>query len=334
MADDGKKKFSIDMKINPYGEFKGEKAPDWFDARPKLTKLVTEIEVKRSMELDPRKWKQKDLEQGVYAMARYELKVFATALNSMQKTIDGVIPPKDQKKRKFSDTKGETKEETKALSDVEKKVSSLWKKVSQKISDKVSLALDDVEADKGDNQKSLAAGKAAIKQFESIDMGKLFAEPLDDVAEAFTHMTKAMRKGAQAEQVFPAGLKRVNAIVAAYEKNGKNAGKIAHMFVQQGKKITKDKNSDPELQAFGKLVEKGDVADRLDKLVSNVDAMSKDFDNLVTFLTKGQGDVAVVASRGSKFVKDHASKRGSARDAENAMVKLVKEFRKIEKKLK
>ena len=78
MAEDGKKPISVEMKISPFRETKSKKAPEWFAARPKLVALFKDIPVKRTMKLDPRKWKKKVLEDGaiqLHAMNWHSLRM-------------------------------------------------------------------------------------------------------------------------------------------------------------------------------------------------------------------------------------------------------------------
>lgn len=336
MADDGKAKISVDVKINPFGEFKGSQAPEWFAARPKLVKIVAPIPVKRMMMLDPRKWKKKTIEDGVYAVARYELALFATALNGMQKDIDKAIPPKERKKKKFTaNTKDESKEEGTALSNAEKKVTSLWKKISKQIEDKVSLALDEVESDKGDNKKALAAGKQALKIFERIETKDLFAKPVLRVQSVMNTLASFLaRNSDQSDEGFKAALRAMRDIESDYEYTAKSTSKVAKMFLAIGEKIGKDAKADPALQNFGKSIAKSDVKKSLETMTRNISEVGKDIDALVNFLAKGEGDAIAVKQRASKFKAEHDKKKGSAAAATAAMRKLSVEFKKIEKKLK
>ncbi len=337
MADDGKKTIVVDVTINPFGEFKGSQAPEWFKARPKLVSIVKDIKVKRSMELDPRKWKKKVLVDGVYAVARYDLALFATALNGMQKDIDKAIPPKEQKKNKFkANDKTETKEVGAALSNAEAKVTKLWKKISKSIDDKVSLALDEVESDKGDNKKAIAAGKQALKLLSRLDPTELFSWPLTRVGSVMDGLASDLKDGrGDKDKDFDAALKALRDIENDFEFNAKNMAKIAKMFLAVGEKVSKDKDADPELQSFGEeLTTKGEMKSNLQMLDKNVNDMGKDLDVLVNFVAKGKATSEEVKTKGKKFGSDHKSKVGSATKAVAAIDKLADKFKKIERKLK
>lgn len=337
MADDNKKVFAIDVTINPFAEFQKKEPPAWFVARPKLRNIVKDIKVSRSMKLDARKWRKKTLEDGVYAVARYDLQLFSTALTSMQKDIDKAIEPKERKKFKFkSNTKDESKELGNALSAAETKVKTLWKKVEKNINDKVSLALDEVESDKGDNKKAIAAGKQAIKIFDRIETKDLFANPVNDVTLTMKKLALELGKGnADPDDLYNAALRELRDIESDYEFTAKSTGKVAKMFLTLAEKIANDKNADSELQAFGNhITKKSDVKSSLETMTKNIKDLGQDLDKLVNFVAKKDADAKTVASKAAKFKGDHEKKKGSATAATTAMRKMADQFKKIEKKLK
>lgn len=343
MADDNKKDFAIDVTINPYGECKKSEPPAWFAARPKLTGIIQDIKVKRTMKLDARKWKKKDLESGVYAVAKYDLALFSTALTSMEKDIDKVfLANKEKAKAKrdakfYKNTKDDTKEEAAALTAAEKRVTALWKKVSKSIDDKVSLALDEVEADKGDNKKAIAVGKQAIKVFDNISTKELFADPIQRVLSTLKMLAIQVGKAKEGEdkdQYFKSALRDLRDIESDYELTAKSTSKVAKMFIALGDKLSKDKNADGEIQKFGESLVKGNMKSNLTTLTKNVKDLGKDMDMLVNFIAKGDHDASTISSKASKFKNDHDKKKGSANAVTAEMRKLATEFKKIEKKLK
>lgn len=81
-------------------------------------------------------------------------------MSSFNKEIDKAIPPKDRKGEKFGpNSKDETKDQKDKLDSVAKSVAAFWKKVPEKIEDKVDLVLDDVESGMGDNNAKPMHGK-------------------------------------------------------------------------------------------------------------------------------------------------------------------------------
>ncbi len=341
MAGDTKKDFSIDVTINPYGECKKSEPPAWFAARPKLTSIIAAIQVKRSMKLDSRKWKLKVLEDGVYAVAKYDLALFSTALTSMEKDIDKVYNANKTKAKQkrdakfFRNTKEETKEETVALSTAEKRVTALWKKISKSIDDKVSLALDEVEADKGDNKKAIAAGKQALKIFDRVDTKELFAIPITDVLSTLKRLSTTVGKpDSDKDDAFKFALRDLRAIESDYDLTAKSTGKVAKMFSALAEKMSKDKNADAELQNFGKMITKGNLKSELTQLNKSIKDLGKDIDMIVNFVAKGDHEMKDINAKASKFKSDHSSKKGSAKAITAQMRKLGTEFKKIERKLK
>ncbi len=341
MADDHKKDFAIDVTINPYGECKKSEPPAWFEARPKLTKLVTDIQVKRTLKLDARKWKKKDLEDGVYAVAKYHLAMFSTALTTLEKDIDKTFDKKKENAKKkrdakfYRNTKEESKEESAALSTAEKKVTALWKKIEKGITDKVSLALDEVEADKGDNKKAIAVGKQAIKVFDGMATNDVLDKPINDVASTLANLAKDIaNNGGDASAAVQSAGKKLQAIEGEFDKHAKSTGKVAKMFLALGNKMSKDKKSDPELQSFGKTLANGTVKSGLLKLNADIKELGNDISDVVAMVAKGEADAKVIAQRASKFKGQHDKKKATAKDATKAMRKLSDAFKKIEKKLK
>lgn len=341
MADDHKKEFAIDITINPYGECKKSEPPAWFAARENLKKIVKDIPVKRKLKLDARKWKKKDLEDGVYAVAKYHLAMFSTALSTLEKDIDKTIDKKKENAKKkrdakfYRNSKELGKEENAALSAAEKKVTALWKKIDKAINDKISLALDEVEADKGDNKKAIAVGKQAIKIFDGMETNNVLDKPVNDVTSTLADLAKSIAKGGgDASAAVQTAAKKLQAIEGEFDKNAKSTGKVAKMFLALGNKMSKDKNSDPELQTFGKSLSDGTVKTNLLKLNADIKELGTDISDVIAMVAKGETDAKVIAQRATNFKKQHDKKKDAAKDASKAMRKLSDQFKKIEKKLK
>ena len=339
MADDNKKEFSIDVTLNPFAEFnKKGVPPEWFAARPKLTNIVKAIDVKRSMKLDARKWKKKDLENGVYAVARYDLALFSTALKAMEKDIDKAFDKKKDKQKRdtkyYKNTKTETKDETAALSTAEKKVTALWNKVSKSIKDKVSLALDEVAADKGDNKKAIAVGKQALKVFNQVNTADLFANPINDTLAILKRLSTTIGKASNdKDDAFKVALRDLRDVESDYDLTAKSTGKVAKMFLALGDKMSKEKSADAELQKFGESIVK-DAKPNLEELKKNIKDLGKDLDALVNFVAKGDREMKDINAKAAKFKSDHEKKKGSAKATIAKMDNLAKDFKKIERKLK
>ncbi len=325
MADDGKTKIAIDMKLNPFGEFKGAKAPDWFAARPKLMNKVKDIQIKKTMVLDPNKWKKKVIEQGVYAVARFELARFATALNTMEKDIDKAIPPKERKNKKFSsDTKKESKEETAALSNAEQKVTKLWGKIAGLIESKVGDALDEIESDKGDNKKAISRGKAALAKFDKLNIDGIYGKISKDVQTVMTTLGAALKKNPEDTAAFGTAEKGIKACIADFEGDTKTAQDVVKFLLDTGADMKKNKDAAPEMQKVGDLIvsKKGP----LDSLSDTVDAFEKDLNDVLSTVKAGKMSPDQITSRGRKFVSDNSGKDKVIKAAFGEVDKIGKQY--------
>lgn len=340
MADDNKKDISIDVKIDPFGECKKKgEVPPWFAARPKLLGQVNEVQIKDTLKLDTRKWKKKDLEGGVYAIAKYDLAVFSTSLSTIEKEIDKVFDASCGKKKRdakfYKGHKPETKDEAAVLNSAEKKVATLWKKLAKSINDKTSLALEEVANDKGDNKKAIAVGKQALKVFDGVDTESMFAQPITDVLTILKRLGTDLGKGnVDSEDAHKAALRDLRDLEGEYDYVAKSTGKVAKMFIALGEKLTKDKKSDPEIQKFGERITKGKLKSSLETLTGNIKDLGRDIDMIVNFVAKGDHDTKAVMTKASKFKGDHDKKKGSAKAITSEMRVLGAEFKKLEKKLK
>lgn len=306
MAEDGKVKIAIDMKLNPFGEFKGATAPDWFKARPKLMAKVKEIHIKKTMELTP-KWKKQVIEKGVYAVARYELARFATALNTMQKDIDKAIPPKERKNKKFtSDTKKESKEENAALSNAEQKVTKLWGKISGLIQGKVADALDEIEADKGDNKKAIARGKAALAKFKNLQLDGTYETISRVVQGSLKDLADALKKDPEDAKAWTEAEKDLKECKSEFEGDTKTAQDVVKFLLNTGADMKKNKDAAPAMQAVGKTILS--KASSLNKLSSTVDEFGKELADVTSTIKAKKKSADQITSLGRAFYKDNSVK--------------------------
>lgn len=306
MANDGKVKIAIDMKLNPFGEFKGAKAPDWFAARPKLMAKVKELQVKKTMELAP-KWKKKVIEKGVYAVARFELARFATALNAMQKDIDKAIPPKERKNKKFtSDTKKVSKEENSALTNAEQKVTKLWGKISSLIESKVATALDEVEADVGDNTKAIARGKAALAKFKTLKIHGIYETISKDVQSVMIVLAAKLKDDPKDAEAWNDAEKGIKAKLSEFEGDTKTAQDVVKFLVNTGADMKKNKDAAPAMQKVGQTILSKKSS--LDKLSGTVDEFEKDLGDVMSMVKAKKKSSDQIASRGRTFYKDNNGK--------------------------
>lgn len=333
MADAGKTKIKVDTKIDMLGEAKGK--PDWFAARPEAAQIVQDLAFKRTMELDPRKWKKKDIEDGMYAVARYDLKLFATILSGLEKDILKARPKERQKAKFTRNDKDETKEEAAALDKAVAELKKSYARISGAISDKVSLALDEVESDKGDNKRALAAGKKALEQFHKLDTSRLFAKPVDEVEKLLKTLSANLKKSGDGDA---ASLKKAKAELDAarkgFDATAKTAQNVVKYMLSEGARMAKDTKADPALQNVGKMIIGSKVKPDLESVSEYVEHFETELDEVDEFITKEE-PTADDAARVAKQFKDQNKHldRGIA-DAVQSVKKVSEEFAKAAKNVK
>ncbi|MEM9583099.1 MAG: hypothetical protein AAGA08_08290 [Pseudomonadota bacterium] len=330
-----KVKITVEKAILPFAETKSKGVPAWFECRSGLARAVVPICFKKTMELDGRKWKKKVIEDGIYAVARADLQLFATQLTNVEKSILKTLPKKDQAKKNFpKDKKAESPEVKKALDSAETQVKKLYKQMEGKIKDKVSLALEEVESDKGDNKKALAAGKDALKKFDSLQTNGMFSDAVKSAATAMKTLAIDLNKHDDEDDSFKAALRKLRSVETDFEKTAKTTQNVAKYILVMGNKLAKDKKADSELQNFGRTINKGPVTKALKKLVDNVDDLGDDLDKLVNFVAKGEASDKEVIAKAGKFKSDHSAKEKSGKAAVKAVRAIAEDFKKLEKKLK
>lgn len=332
MADTGKIKIKIDKEIDMFGEAKGK--PAWFAARPDAEKLVKNPTFKRTMELDPRKWKKPVIENGMYAVARYDLQLFATVLKGLEKDILKARP-KDRQKAKFvRNDKKETKEEAAALDKALADLKTSYAKVSASIRDKVSLALDEVESDTGDNKRALAAGKKALDGFNGLATSRLFAKPTAEVGDMLKTLIAALKKAGDGDAD---ALKKARSELATtrkgFEATAKTAQHVIKYLLDQGAKMAKDKNSDPALQEVGKLIISNKVKPDLQLVSRHVDEFEKALNQVQAFLD-GKPSAEDATRLAVNFDKQNRPMDDKIKDAVKTVDKVSEAYKKAAKAVK
>jgi len=302
MADANKTKITVKKTIKILSEAKGE--PAWFAARPEAKKALKDLTFERKMELDTRKWKPKVIEDGIYAVARYDLKLFATILSGLEKDILKARPKERQKAKFVKNDKAETKEEAAALDKALDQLKKNYAKTSKEISDKVSLALDDVESDKGDNKRALAAGKKAVEQFRELNTGKLFEKPVGEVEKLLKELSANLKKSGDAD---PAALKKAKASLETsrkgFQATAKTAQNAVNFLLKEGARIAKDKKADPGLQEVGKLILSSKVKNELHAVSENVEHFEEELESIAKFI-KDEKPSSDDAARVAKQFRD------------------------------
>ncbi|MEM1431687.1 MAG: hypothetical protein AAGG09_19695 [Pseudomonadota bacterium] len=336
MPDDHKKPIQVKKMISPFGEVKGKKAPPWFDAIPGVYRYLAPVMVDRKLMLDPRKWKKKDLEDGSYAVAKYELALFATQLSQIEKAFTKELPPVKGKRDWGSIAKSKAPKDKSAAKTAEDSVKKCWDKIAKKIDDKVSLALDEVEADKGDNKKALAAGKEALKKFGNLDTSKMFTSPMDDLQKSMTDFASGMGKSnPDQEKITAASQKLVASASSECASTAKQVQNVVKYLKDAGKKMEKDEGANAALRAVGKTITSDSkIAGALDALEDGVDKLEDAISDAEDFFKKGAGTPGDATSKAGKL-KDLSSKLVKTGKTATEQVRIVaKKFSDAEKEVK
>lgn len=347
MAEVKKTKFTINKAINPFGETKGKSPPMWLNFAPKEAKKISTIDVKRTMMLDQRKWKKKDIEDGCYAVARYELALFATQLAGIEKSLlkKANIHLKAKYKKVDDIINGKEVDKDaglkKAFEEAGKDTVKIYGQLTKKLADKISIALDEVESDKGDNSKSLASCKDALRKFNGIKSNDLFQVPMTMVIATLqqqaklARMTDKEKQGVDLAKEHDKAKKAVREAESKFESASKDAKSAAEGLLDTGAKMAKDTGADPKLQNLGKAIaDKGPVFSTLKALIGNIDSVNKKKDEAVNLILKGD----VPAHSASKLAKEfeaHLSKCTSLMSkAESEIAGIEKKYKAVEKDLK
>lgn len=262
MAAEGKKSVTVTQALFPFMEAQGKKMPAWLDAIPNIGKDLGPVVINRKMELDMRKWKVADIQSGIYAIARYELKIFATHAAKVEKNVMSAIPKEKLKnanwaklgKEFYADRKSPERD---ALEKAKKSLTDTWKSIAQEIENKVSVALDEVESDTGDNKKALASAKEAFKKFDRVDPVKMLGQPTNDLISALKKYSDAVpvEKGQKPDKD---KMKEVEKLVASVEgtfnANTKKMLEVVKYFLDAGKSMSKDEKANAVFQDLGKEI--------------------------------------------------------------------------------
>ena len=163
MAAGDKKKIKAELKAYPLKEM-GKEAREFITNSKDLTKKFAPIIWSKDVMLDPRKWTKKSLADGMLAVARYEMKLLAVRAAKIAKDAAAGGDPKKH----------------------EKALSKEYDEVKKQIIDKVSLAVEEVEEDKGDNKKSLKDCKGAFDKLDKVDFDGMYSGPRSLMVDVFS----------------------------------------------------------------------------------------------------------------------------------------------------
>ncbi len=337
-GEDKKVKFAIDMTIDAFGESKHKgKQPPWFAARPDKIKMVPPLKIKRTVEVDGRKWKKKVLEDGVYAVARYELAILATKCAAIEKeVIKARAKDKTRAKAKFiKNDKNEPKDEKDTLDKAASAFNTLYKKLAVAILDKVDLALDEVESDTGDNKRALSQGKEALKKFNDLDTDTMFKTPTLAIGKVFKDVGDGLGKDPEnGDQLFGEALKRADTVDKEFDKTGRIALNAIKHLITSGEKMAKDTGANAQLVKIGKDI-RGPVSKQLSVMEKAIDEYGKELEKTLEFFKKPKGKTReMVNTTARTFVKNNGGRDKTLKGAINAVKKVGKDYSAAAKDLK
>jgi len=309
-----KEKMTAALDVSPFEEMSRD-SEAWCRKNPVLRGRMKNYAVAHTVKLDPRKWNEKILRKALKSLVRYELKLFDVKVGDIIKDA------------KEAGLKGEIEAQPKVL--------KLYDKIGKEIEKKVSLALEEIEEDKGDNAKGLREGKKAMKAMASVDFKKLFTGPGDKAQAALDALSRSLGRAgdddAARDKAMDAADRALDVAITEFDK-GRDAAEAAIILLQKtARKIVKNDAAGPELVAFGKEIE-----DANGVCEAMIDAIHTYSGELIDAMNAIRGD-KLDQMKARKLAADlGATSRftSSADKMKNMLAKLQKSFAKVQQALK
>lgn len=314
MAVAEKKKIKAELKLYPLKEMTKE-ARDFIGKSKELSKVYGPILFSKDLMLDPRKWTKKSLSDAMAAYVRYEMKILCVRVGEAAKAEKAGKAAKDPKK-------------------IEKELSKSYEDMKKEIINKVSLGLDEVEADKGDNAKNLKDCKAAFGKLEKVDFDWMYKGPRESVLETLESLVDELADEPdekESAKFLSQCAAFVSESVKAFKDNGKEATDAVDTLLKAAKTTKANKGAAPELIAYAETVLKQEGK------INSVLAKSKSFSSALETtekLLKGGKVTENQAKLQVAIFKKLSKLDNSAKDTLAACKKLKPAFQKIEKSLK
>ncbi len=303
-----------ELKVDPCAEMDA-KTSAWVQGIPMFKKKFKPIVYSQDVVLDTRKWDQKKLSKALYALARFELKVFAVRGNEWAKKV----------------AKGGTKAEIEAIA----KYSKAYEKLCKDIANKCSVALEEVESDKGDNKRSLKDTKAAFAALSGTKPRAVFGAPTEAVVITLKKLSRDLaaagddaRAQAKAHKAAQAAIEKV---LAAHDKTAGDVHEGLSMLQKAAQTIRKTKDASPLLVKFGKALEK--MSGQMKGLQERIQGFGGALEDAIEAMKDQRLDAAGAVSEARNFA-EFAKYGKSATTVLAAVSKLNSAFAKIEKELK
>ncbi|MBL4919069.1 hypothetical protein [Szabonella alba] len=300
-AADGKTEFTAELDADPLDEMT-KQAKEFIKESKVLSKKFGKITFSQKIMLDPRKWKKKTLNAGMYGAARWDLKILAVRVGQYAK-----------------DGKPDAKAEAALSKDYDKIVKAITKKLS--------LELEELEKG-GDNKKALKDGKAAFAKLDNVDFKSAFTGPLKSAIDVMKWLEKAV-SGRNAKNAFTKAAGDMATVSGQFDKVGREANAAVAFLMKSAKEHAKA--DDAGLQNFAKEIEKSEKI--FQKFLSEAEAFEKTLDEAEATIKEGKLDAAGVKAEIVKLQRV-AGVDKSAQEALKAAKTLKPAFLKIEKSLK
>jgi hypothetical protein len=307
MAATEKKDYDAKLDADPRDQL-SPAAKKFLKSNSDIDKVIGKFKYSEKVSLDPRKWSKKDLESGVLAVALYEIKIFAVRINEIAKS-------------------------GKADKSVVDEVKKLHAKTQKYIDKKLSLAVDELANDKGDNKKGLKDCKAAFDKLARIDFDDIYSIPRSMIEGLFNDLGNSLDDADEKQKAkyLADALKELGEAQNEFEKTGKAAEGAVDTLIKAAKTTKANKDVDPEFAAYADIVLKQEgkitsVLDNMKKFSAAVGTAEK--------VLKSKDLDAKQAKDQARVFKGMSNLDGSAKDTLKSLSKLETDFDKIAKKLK
>ncbi len=303
-----------ELRVDPCAEMDA-KTSAWVRGVPMFRKKFKPIVYSRDVVLDPRKWDSRKLSKALYALARFELKVFAVQGSDWARKV----------------AKGGAKAEIEAIA----KYTRAYDKLCKDIANKCSIALDEVANDKGDNTRSLKDTRAAFATLARTSPGAVFAAPAEAAVQALGKLSRDLeaagddpRAQARARKAAQEALEKA---LSSFDKAAGDVHAGLSMLQKAAQTIRKTRDVSPLLEKFGKALDK--MSGQMKGLQDRIQRFGAALRDAIE-ATKDQRLGASDAASRARGLADLASHGKSATSVLAAVSKLKAAFARIEKELK
>ena len=314
MADATGKSMKAELKVDPCAEMDA-KTSTWVQGIAAFRKKFKPIVYSRDVVLDARKWDPKKLSKALYALVRFELKVFAVQGSDWAKKV----------------SRGGAKAEAEAIA----RYSRAYEKLRKDIADKCAAALEEIEADKGDNKRPLKDTRAALAALSGAKPKALFNAPTEAVVLTFKKLSRDLaaagddtRAAARAQKAAQAAIEKV---LAAHDKTASDVHEGLAMLQKAAQTIRKTRDASPLLVQFGKALDK--ISGQMKALQLRIQRFGGALEDAIATVKDQRLSESDAVSQARGFA-EFATYDKLATTVLGAVSKLNTAFAKIEKELK